>query len=173
MKVSLFLVNDTEQRIAFKIKTTIRDRYKVTPVKDILSPGSRSTVNIVFSPLYGPSNSSSDLSTFFSEKHKFLVEAAVASGSDNAIEKILNLSRSKGTIMESRIRCVFQEGYLLNPQTVHAESGTDLRDTALRHQQTGIFADYLIFNYGSINFDNPVVFYSVIIFAVLLFYFLF
>lgn len=176
VKVSLFLVNDTDQRIAFKIKTTIRDRYKVTPVKDILSPGSRATVNIVFSALFGPRSSSSDLSAFFAEKHKFLVEAAIASGSDNAIEKILNLARSKGSIMEARIRCVFQEDYLLNPQTGHSESAIDHQNSrhgGLRHQQTGFFADNLIFNDRSINFDNPLIFYAAILLAVLLFYFLF
>ncbi len=180
MKVSLFLVNDTDQRIAFKIKTTIRDRYKVTPVKDIINPGGRVYVDILFSQLFSGPNSSlhnnnnssspQEQSAFIAEKHKFLVEAVVAPGSDNAIDKMLNLARSKGTIMEARIRCVFNERYLLNPKSSYSDNGSD---GGGRRQQQGAFSENLIFDNRNLNLDNPMVFYGVIVFAVLLFYFLF
>jgi len=107
----LKLVNPTDKRICFKIKTTAPKRYCVRPNAGILDPGSHLSIAVVLQPF--------DLDPT-ANKHKFMVQAIFAPEGDvNQDELWKNTSSSN--VMETKLRCTFEiPSEATNEQSLHA-----------------------------------------------------
>ncbi|XP_074661784.1 vesicle-associated membrane protein-associated protein A-like [Tubulanus polymorphus] len=96
----LQLSNPTEKRVCFKVKTTAPKKYCVRPNSGIVDPGSKVNVAVMLQPFdYDPSEKN---------KHKFMVQSMFAP--NGPIESVDNLWKEAApeTLMDSKLRCVFE-----------------------------------------------------------------
>lgn len=106
------LTNVSDKRVVFKIKTTAPKKYCVRPNSGILTPNNHIDIVLSLQPFsYDPTEKN---------KHKFLIQTAVAPDGDINLEQIWK-SIPIDHIIDIKLKCVFEE-----PQEpkVHSEVNT-------------------------------------------------
>nr|XP_006816916.1 PREDICTED: vesicle-associated membrane protein/synaptobrevin-binding protein-like isoform X2 [Saccoglossus kowalevskii] len=95
----LKLVNPTDKRVCFKIKTTAPRRYCVRPNSGIVEAGSTVNVSVMLQPFeYDPNEKN---------KHKFMVQTMFAPAGDIDQESLWK-EASSSELMDSKLKCVFE-----------------------------------------------------------------
>lgn len=110
---SLELTNPSEQRVAFKIKTTTPKRYCVRPNSGTLNPQETASVLIMLQPY----DQEGDMT-----KHKFMVQSIFLS--NNSLDPLTdNYWKTAGseTLMDTKLKCVFEDDD--SPKTSSRNSG--------------------------------------------------
>lgn len=95
----LFLTNPSDRRVCFKVKTTAPRRYCVRPNSGFIDPDDKVDVSVMLQPL--------DADTQDKSKHKFMVQSMYASVDATDVEVLWSQAAS-GDLMDSKLRCVFQ-----------------------------------------------------------------
>jgi len=110
----LTISNTVSSTVAFKVKTTTPDNYRVRPSSGPIQPGSTAEVHVYLQPGGSTSNSMS--------RDKFLVLTTVVPDQENLDLQTLWKMIPKSSIMEHRMRCRF-EMTLPSPPTSGSSSG--------------------------------------------------
>jgi len=93
------LLNPTDKRVVFKIKTTVPKKYCVRPNSGILDPNESIELAICLQPfVFEPTEKN---------KHKFMVQSMYAPEGDCNLEQIWR-NINPGTLMDSKLKCVFE-----------------------------------------------------------------
>ncbi|GAV08595.1 hypothetical protein RvY_18260 [Ramazzottius varieornatus] len=100
--VQIGLTNPSTKWVAFKVKTTAPKRYCVRPNGGFIRSNESCSVNIAYQPGDGPNDAAERL------KHKFLVQAIFTDNDQVHLDQIWK-DVPKDQIMESKIRCVFDD----------------------------------------------------------------
>lgn len=100
--VQITLTNPSTKWVAFKVKTTAPKRYCVRPNGGFIKSNESCSVNIAYQPGDGANDVAERL------KHKFLVQAIFTDNDQVHLDQIWK-DVPKDNIMESKIRCMFEE----------------------------------------------------------------
>ncbi|OQV17252.1 putative Vesicle-associated membrane protein-associated protein A [Hypsibius exemplaris] len=102
--VNINLTNPATKWVAFKVKTTAPKRYCVRPNGGFIKAGDNVNVSIVYQP--GEVNDAQERA-----RHKFLVQAIFVENDAVQLEQAWK-EVPKDRVMESKIRCVFEDSEL-------------------------------------------------------------
>ncbi|XP_065913171.1 vesicle-associated membrane protein-associated protein A-like isoform X3 [Dysidea avara] len=97
----LKITNPSNERVCFKVKTTAPRQYCVRPNSGLLEPKQSQTVSVMLQPL--------DITNVDKSKHKFMVQSMYPPVGEVKLEEIWK-SVKKDELMDSKLRCVFEEG---------------------------------------------------------------
>jgi vesicle-associated membrane protein-associated protein A len=113
----LELMNPSQKRVIFKVKTTAPKRYCVRPNSGLIEAGARVAVSVMLQPFDHDQNEKN--------KHKFMVQSMFAP--DGTIENQDQLWKdaTPDQLMDSKLRCVFEPTVASNNLNVSAASGDD------------------------------------------------
>ncbi|XP_078482900.1 vesicle-associated membrane protein-associated protein B-like [Ciona intestinalis] len=106
----LKLTNPSDKRVCFKVKTTAPRRYCVRPNSGFVDPSGNVNVSVMLQPM--------DSDTQDKGKHKFMVQSMFAPDVVDDVDKLWG-SASPTDLMDSKLRCVFEE-----PEKVAEEAVT-------------------------------------------------
>ncbi|XP_014671237.1 PREDICTED: vesicle-associated membrane protein-associated protein A-like isoform X2 [Priapulus caudatus] len=95
---NLKLINPTEKKVCFKVKTTAPKRYCVRPNSGIISPNADVLISVMLQPFEFDPNEKS--------KHKFMVQTVFAATDDPDLETVWR-DASPDQLMDSKLKCVF------------------------------------------------------------------
>lgn len=96
----LKLLNPTDKRICFKVKTTAPKRYCVRPNSGILETGCSVTVSVMLQPFeYDPTEKN---------KHKFMVQSMYAPDGKIESQDQLWKDAPPESLMDTKLKCVFE-----------------------------------------------------------------
>jgi len=96
----LKIINPSDKRVCFKIKTTAPKRYCVRPNAGMLQPGTSANIAVVFQPC--------DLEPT-ANKHKFMVQALYAPDGDGNVDMDSLWKDIDNTkLMDTKLRCTFE-----------------------------------------------------------------
>lgn len=95
----LRLANKTDNRVAFKVKTTAPKRYCVRPNSGLIEPNSQTAVSVMLQPFaYNPDEKNN---------HKFMVQSLIAPPG-NFEHETLWKDATPNQLMDSKLKCVFE-----------------------------------------------------------------
>lgn len=95
----LKLVNPSEQKVCFKVKTTAPKRYCVRPNSGIIEPSQSVNVSVMLQPFdYDPQEKN---------KHKFMVQTMFAPDGPIESQEQLWKDAKPEMLMDSKLKCVF------------------------------------------------------------------
>lgn len=95
----LRLANKTEDRVAFKVKTTAPKRYCVRPNSGLIEPNSQTAVSVMLQPFeYDPAEKNN---------HKFMVQSLIAPPGNIELEQLWK-EATPAQMMDSKLKCVFE-----------------------------------------------------------------
>ncbi|XP_071446649.1 vesicle-associated membrane protein-associated protein B [Hetaerina americana] len=93
------LINPSDQRVCFKIKTTAPKKYCVRPNSGILDPKSSVDIAVCLQPFeYDPNEKN---------KHKFMVQTMFAPDGDINMDSLWKDAKPE-KFMDSKLKCVFE-----------------------------------------------------------------
>ncbi|XP_021954376.1 vesicle-associated membrane protein-associated protein B isoform X2 [Folsomia candida] len=96
----LKIINPSDKRVCFKIKTTAPKRYCVRPNAGLLQPGANANIAVVFQPCELEPTAN---------KHKFMVQALYAPDGDASIDMDSLWKDVDNTkLMDTKLRCTFE-----------------------------------------------------------------
>ncbi|XP_048752916.1 vesicle-associated membrane protein/synaptobrevin-binding protein-like isoform X2 [Ostrea edulis] len=96
----LRLVNPSEKRVCFKVKTTAPKRYCVRPNSGIIEPNQSVGVAVMLQPFdYDPQEKN---------KHKFMVQTMFAPDGPIESQEQLWKEATPDNLMDSKLKCVFE-----------------------------------------------------------------
>lgn len=96
----LKLVNPSEKRVCFKVKTTAPKRYCVRPNSGIIEPNQSVSVAVMLQPFdYDPQEKN---------KHKFMVQTMFAPDGPIESQEQLWKEATPDKLMDSKLKCVFE-----------------------------------------------------------------
>ncbi|CAG0896981.1 unnamed protein product [Darwinula stevensoni] len=95
---TLTLTNSTENKVAFKIKTTAPKRYCVRPNSGVIKPNGQAKVSLMLQPFeYDPVERN---------RHKFMVQSLIVPENEEYNEAMW--MKCSEQIMDSKLRCLFE-----------------------------------------------------------------
>lgn len=94
------LINPSNQKVHFKIKTTAPKRYCVRPNCGIIKPKGATQIAVTLQPF--------DFDPAEKNKHKFMVQALVAPDDDDEDYTDVWKDTNPDQLMESKLKCVFE-----------------------------------------------------------------
>ncbi|XP_062847326.1 vesicle-associated membrane protein-associated protein A isoform X2 [Trichomycterus rosablanca] len=96
---NLKLLNPSDKKVCFKVKTTAPRRYCVRPNSGSIDPGSSIIISVMLQPFdYDPNEKS---------KHKFMVQTIFAPSNVTDLEAVWKDAKPED-LMDSKLRCVFE-----------------------------------------------------------------
>jgi len=97
----LKLVNPSEKKVAFKVKTTAPKRYCVRPNSGLLEPNCSISIAVMLQPFEYDANEKN--------KHKFMVQTMFApAGHSDSNQDTMWREASGDQLMDSKLKCVFE-----------------------------------------------------------------
>lgn len=99
-KAYMRIMNVSNKKVLFKVKTTMSKCYSVHPNRGILEPSSKTSIVICLKPFtYDPEDKS---------RHKFMLQSTIApSDIDESNLKEVWKSIAQEQIVENKLKCVF------------------------------------------------------------------
>lgn len=122
---TLKLDNPSDKKVCFKVKTTAPKRYCVRPNSGVIDPQGTVNVSVMLQPI------ASDASD--KGKHKFMVQSMYAPENIDDLEKLW-ADASSTDLMDSKLRCVFEESDPLPGDSVQMEAA-DSTDSGLAENE--------------------------------------
>jgi len=117
----LKLVNPSEKKVAFKVKTTAPKRYCVRPNSGLLEPNCSISIAVMLQPFEYDANEKN--------KHKFMVQTMFApSGGSDSNQDTMWREASPDQLMDSKLKCVFELPAESSPQSNIEVSSTTPHD---------------------------------------------
>jgi len=106
----LKLVNPSEKKVAFKVKTTAPKRYCVRPNSGLLEPNCSISIAVMLQPFEYDANEKN--------KHKFMVQTMFAPGTGaDSNQDTMWREASPDQLMDSKLKCVFELPAESSPQS--------------------------------------------------------
>jgi len=113
----LKLVNPSEKKVAFKVKTTAPKRYCVRPNSGLLEPNCSISIAVMLQPFEYDANEKN--------KHKFMVQTMFAPGTGaDSNQDTMWREASPDQLMDSKLKCVFELPSELSPSNLEVSSTT-------------------------------------------------
>jgi len=117
----LKLVNPSEKKVAFKVKTTAPKRYCVRPNSGLLEPNCSISIAVMLQPFEYDANEKN--------KHKFMVQTMFApAGGSESNQDTMWREASPDQLMDSKLKCVFELPSEMSPQSHVDVSSTTTHD---------------------------------------------
>jgi len=120
----LKLVNPSERRVAFKVKTTAPKRYCVRPNSGLLEPNCSISIAVMLQPFEYDANEKN--------KHKFMVQTMFApAGGNTDNQDTLWREAAPDQLMDSKLKCVFEV-----PPEMSGQSNLEVSSTTPQSEET-------------------------------------